>query len=625
MKKKINIYVLQICLLIVLTVVCIMVGCKEEKVYEVFDDNTLTIASGKTTKFKIIYSEKEYYGSEDLKTGINGFIEAVTEKTGAVIEKEPLEPFFYEEETYQIIIGNTGFPESDKVLSQLDFNDYAIQRDGNKIVVIGGGLGATVKALEDFSTAILEKEQVVKKYIDFTNDMSFIKTIDNEIQNITICGNDIKDYVFVLPSEETTIEDELAVMMQQEIANKQGTLLPVSSKISDGKKNIYVGNASSYAQELSVTQYTLRVNNGEVHIAAGSASAYDYAFEKFCQLFTGSSNVEITEDFEITEDLAEVFKADGNALGEKTGDVRLMFHNVYGYDRTPTIKHVRRFRLQSNVYSDYNPDMLMFQEFSAAAGTVAPSNISALGYKQIGIPTEGFRLHTPLYYKPDVLKVIEAGTFLYTFEYDKDSRVKNDTTKGVTWAVMEVIETGKRFVVMNTHMYWNVDKTDADGNSYESDDLRYMAGANIARISNATELLNILDGILAVPEYADLPVILGGDLNCRYSDVNVKSVQELYDGRIALHVIEEYGFKSAQLTAPIADTSASLCGYPKYDNYYGYYYYYGNPKKNKQKSVIDHIFYFGDSIEPLLFDIVDTTFIRKTSDHMPVYLDFNLK
>ena len=173
-------------------------------------------------------------------------------------------------------------------------------------------------------------------------------------------------------------------------------------------------------------------------------------------------------------------------------------------------------------------------------------------------------------------------------------------------------------------MYWNADWYALDGTAYDKSDLRYIAGANLARIDNVRELFVILDEIKSKPEYADIPVILGGELNSRYIDETRNSVITLHDGRIALREIEKNGMKSAQLTAPIADTRTALPGYPKYDSFYGYYYAYGNPKEDKQDTTIDHIFYMGNNLDVHVFDVVDTTFARKTSDHLPIYVDVSI-
>ncbi len=118
--------------------------------------------------------------------------------------------------------------------------------------------------------------------------------------------------------------------------------------------------------------------------------------------------------------------------------------------------------------------------------------------------------------------------------------------------------------------------------------------------------------------------MLGGDLNSKYNDLDLNTVITLHEGKIALSEIESHGMKSAQLNAPLADTRTTWCGYPKYDSFYGYYYSYGNPKKNKQKASIDHIFYMGENLDVHVFDVIDTTFARKTSDHLPIYVDVSV-
>ena len=611
--------------LIIINLFVYVSGCtKEEKTFEIYNDQVLTVASSGLSRFTVVYYEKEYNKVSDLRNKITELISQTETKTGAKLNLEPKEALIYEEDDYQILIGDTGFPETELVKAKLDYNDYAIARVGNKIVIVGGGVSSTVKALDKFNENIFGREYNIKKYIEFSDDMKYSRVVENEVESIKIGDFDIGDYDIVLPVSETTVEDEFAVMLQQEIATKEGTLLDITQKNKENRKKIFIGTAGNIAENISASEYIIAVHEGDVHIAAGSASAYDYAYEKFCQLFTEQKNNVISADLMHREDLSEQFAEAGNALGDKTGDIRLLYHNLYGYDRTPTINTRRRFRLQKCVYADYKADMIMFQEYSDAAGNEVPKNMTDIGYKCIANETDGYRLHTPIYYNPDVLEVVKSDHLLYTYEYAEDPRIKNDTTKSVAWSVMRVKETGKMFIVMNTHFYWSEDKTDLNGNNYNEDDPRYMLGSNLARIDNATQLLNVLDNLYKIPEYASLPVIVGGDMNCRYTDTDIKSIREKCQGRIALHVLTDYGLKSAQITAPISDTGSTQCGYPKYDNYYGYYYKYGGLSQNKQQSVIDHIFYKGEGLNLKLFDIIDTTFIRKTSDHLPIYADFDL-
>ena len=602
----------------------ILAGCKGGKAerHYVLDDNTMTIASDGISTFMVVYVDKEYKNNIALQDNITKLIDITKEKTNATLATDPVEALFYEKDAFQILVGNTGFPESDEVLAGLDFNDYEIRRIGNKIVIAGGSLVSTAAAVEAFYKMILTEDG--NSYVDYKSEMNVKVKGEYTVKKITIHGTDISEYTILLNENESVIENELAVMLQQTIAQASGKLLKIAKKEPENNKAIYVGSASEKVEQLKLTEYEIMAENGNLYVSAGSAAAYDRVYEILCNIFTDQETVDIVDGLSKKADLEAEFKANANMLGNKMGDLRIVVHNIFGGDRNPTINPTRRYKLQREIYIEYDADILMFQEFSPTADRTV-SGLKSAGYSEVDVKIDGIRLYTPIFYRADVVEVVEAGRYLYTYVCTTDSRVKNDSnSKGVTWAVMKIKETGKMFILLNTHMYWNADGYALDGTAYDKSDLRYIAGANLARIDNVRELFVILDEIKSKPEYADIPVILGGDLNSRYIDETRNSVITLHDGRIALREIEKNGMKSAQLTAPIADTRTALPGYPKYDSFYGYYYAYGNPKEDKQDTTIDHIFYMGNNLDVHVFDVVDTTFARKTSDHLPIYVDVSI-
>lgn len=619
-------YKIYIVLMVLISIICIvLVSCKEDDLqrHYVTDDNTMTIASAGMSDFTVVYVEKEYESNNDLQVNIGNLLEITKTKTNATLPTEVSEALFYEEEVFQILVGDTGFPESDSVIEELDFNDYEIKRIGNKIVIAGGCVQATAKAVEAFNNIISLEDGT--SYIDYENEMNVHNKGEYAVKSMTINGTDIKNFTIILNANESTIENEFAVMVQQAVAQACGKLLKISDKQPANGKAVYIGYSSERAEQLTLTEYEIAAENGNLYISAGSAAAYDVAYQALTEIFIDKESVDISDGFNRKEDLSFEFKVDANMLGDKTGDLRILSHNIFGGDRNPTINPTRRFRIQRELYEEYDADVLMLQEFSPAAQR-AVSGLKAAGYSEVPVKVNGIRLYTPIFYKKDVVEVVEAGRYLYTYVCQTDSRVKNDAnSKGVTWAVMKIKKTGKMIILLNTHMYWNADGYDLDGKAYDKSDLRYIAGANLARIDNVRELFEVLDEIKSTPEYADLPVVLGGDLNSRYIDETRNSVITLHGGRIALRELEKNGMMSAQLTVPVADVHTAYTGYPKYDSYYGYYYEYGNPKKNKQNTTIDHIFYMGSDLDVHVFDVIETTFARKTSDHLPIYVDVSVK
>ena len=105
-----------------------------------------------------------------------------------------------------------------------------------------------------------------------------------------------------------------------------------------------------------------------------------------------------------------------------------------------------------------------------------------------GNPTKEHINHEPLLYRKDRLKMLESGTEFF--------HLTLQTSKSVTWLVLEDKETGRRFAAFGTHFWWQ-------HNGKESNAIREL---------NARHILWLLADIRR-KWGADLPAILGGDLN----------------------------------------------------------------------------------------------------------------
>ena len=73
-----------------------------------------------------------------------------------------------------------------------------------------------------------------------------------------------------------------------------------------------------------------------------------------------------------------------------------------------------------------------------------------------------------------------------------------------------------------------------------------------------------------------------------------------------------------------ADDIGAYCGYPTYDEELGYYPTYGRLDNKTFDTSIDHAYIYGEGVTPLTFDIIDTSFAKKTSDHAPIVVDYRL-
>ncbi len=279
-----------------------------------------------------------------------------------------------------------------------------------------------------------------------------------------------------------------------------------------------------------------------------------------------------------------------------------MYYNVFGYNLMNTIPD--RYKVQANLIADCNPDIVCVQEFDKNHRANAKTEIESYGYSEVPVDSEGNVVYAcgknceSIFYKSDRVTLIESGGEMYpeTVTVDGiDLYGNNSNTKSMTWAIFEEKATGAKLLAVNAHFMW-------------SDSSRLTPEqANAVRVDNAKKVLaKIAEVKASKAEYADLPVIFGGDLNC-------------YDTSDPCNVLR------ASLT-PVYDLATD-----KKDNigYYGTYasydsetdtYKYGNvPAEGKG---IDHIFAYGLTVRNY-FTVTEFRALI-TSDHLPKIVDIVL-
>ncbi len=166
----------------------------------------------------------------------------------------------------------------------------------------------------------------------------------------------------------------------------------------------------------------------------------------------------------------------------------------------------------------------LFEHLAAEFGIVRGDEEEAL--RRAGAP-DGYRPpnwvnHEPLLYRKSRLKLLDSGLDFYHLSLQAE--------KSVTWAVLEDRESGRRFISFATHFWWQ-------GNGLESDTIREL---------NARHVLERVAAIRR--KWGELPVIGGGDLNCR-------------PGSLAHEVFRLAGYRNAA-DAPEHSAHRSHHGYP---------------------------------------------------------------
>lgn len=293
---------------------------------------------------------------------------------------------------------------------------------------------------------------------------------------------------------------------------------------------------------------------------------------------------------------------------QDTGALRVMYYNVYGYGKLDSIPD--RYKQQVAMIVDATPDVLCTQEFDSRHRENEKELLLEEGYAEVpvqgrsGCVYRGKSINCEaMFYRTDKLNLLESGGELYPEYVDVDGKSlygNNGNTKSTTWAVFEQKSTGKIFLCVNTHFMW----TDTQKLTVEE--------ANTVRVDNAQRVLALIDRVCASKEeYADIPVIFGGDLNCRpNSDPYNLLCDSLTLAATAAAEYEEYWYYGV---------------YATYDEESGTYQA-GEPKKPDPEAevinIIDHAFVKNMTVNSYLAVTEQRALI--TSDHLPWVVDVTL-
>lgn len=171
---------------------------------------------------------------------------------------------------------------------------------------------------------------------------------------------------------------------------------------------------------------------------------------------------------------------------------RLYDQNIWG-NMAEDQRIANRNHLIRDLILTYEPDACCFQECNPSTSRAGDTAIQGLlAGRYIEVPTTaGARNYTPVFYRPDLWRLIDSGWHLYTGGPERN----DGNSKSITWAVLEHRDTAARIGVCSTHFWWKND-TPLD---------------NRQRLQNADELYGVIQAMET--RYA-VPVLAGGDLNC---------------------------------------------------------------------------------------------------------------
>lgn len=235
------------------------------------------------------------------------------------------------------------------------------------------------------------------------------------------------------------------------------------------------------------------------------------------------------------------------------------------------------------MYKAYLPEVICLQEYAKQMHQHMYPDLQEMGYETAAMPEEGN--YTPIFYDTKRVQLIETAYYSHDLPYN------NHGTKSFTTAVFKLKKNGKKFIVVNTHLWW---KSEAA-----------MQGSDDARLH---QLQRIMVTTRQLWEKYDCPVFLMGDMNC-----NLKSV--------ALSNVLNHGYKPAWKIA--TEYGDLRCGHHKCskDGFSR-----DQNKPDDGTGCIDHFLVFDpeNKVEVKVFMRDYAWYTVKLTDHYPNYADINL-
>ena len=547
----------------------------------------LTLAAEGKSEF-VIYRSKAL-GDQSL-AAINKLVAAIRSEAGVGIkivtdwgdagEKA-------EADLCAILVGETSFSESD-VLDSLKMTQYLITADSNKLIIGGPDDEGTADAIEAFiKDFVTGKGQT----LTFSADQTVLnKGKYPEDSYLSCLGVPIEKYRIVIPADAdiavTRCAAEIAARLTQ-LTGMRYPLLTDAEATDEGAYEILIGQTARTTVSVAPYSYDISAKGKTVQVVADSIYAYDEAAYVFVTDLAPLRNpMPITEETWRRKDLTTELKSDSPSIFDRSGEVRVLIHNIWGNTSEGNIDG-RMFQTAA-VYEEYRPDVIGLQECSPGARGGQNSIIrllGKLGYTEVPAQSTNTSKnnYTPLLYNAETVKLIEYGYRLYEGQNDSGS-------KGLTWGVFETVKTGETFAVLSTHYWWKSEK--------QQDTLD--------RESNARESL---DTVAMITEKYHCPVVLGGDFNCNPSSS-------------PYGVLTKGGLRDVQSWAKKTENMHTHHTYPTFHAETGLWDDPVYPAANYSRS-IDHIFATGN-LTPERFDVVTDLYAILSSDHCPLIFDFSI-
>lgn len=552
----------------------------------------LVIAEDGKSEF-VIWVEQSLWNQTDVKAQVRDLQTFIKNKTGVELEISGDRYFDMEggDESPAILIGSTKSAANYEPESPMMVGDFIVGMSGDKILIYAEHSVGAITGIKYFINKILSEQEGTK--LTFGESDSLTYNVEYGIDTITCVDSELSEYKIVIPKAADVSEEIFAYTLRYHLLKNYGYELSVTDDSrSESEYEILIGNTSRSNVTPEENGYAVVVNGKKLQMTADGMLGweglhnyvmYDLFKSTLAAKYTLSQDFDVNKKTDLSLDDGSYFTAN------RTGDVRYMVYNVYGYGEGGPIS--MRQQLQQDIISAYLPDIIGFQEYTATFHKNLTPLLIELGYTAVEVDTtiDGVEYvnFTPMFYRADKLTQKAAG-----FNIQLNANPK-ELTKTTTWAVFETAE-GKELGAVTAHFMWS-----GDSLAKNHEELRRQHASDIVALANKLR-----------SEYG-VPVIFGGDLNCSLSSAPV-------------NILTEGGFAIAQNVAPEGsrNNNNGHHGYAVYDTVNKQYTGVFIPK-GKYTGSIDHLF-ATEGVTVKGFATLCSYYTAIASDHSPLIMDIEL-
>ena len=580
-----------ICVIAVFLFCCLLNGCQKEADY-------LNIVENGQTEYVIVRSQNAKKWEIEAAVRFRDTLNAVTGAEIQIKDDFEREGTAYVRTDKEIIIGSTNRENEFETDYDSFKNGFSIFSSDSRLVILAGSPSGMDAALEQFFSDFLcispgNDTASADKLAELTISSDYKATSRFDSSELPYLGIPLKDYTIVKDSGDY-ITKRYCILLKELIAKISGSEPTVAEEKRGSGGNLMIKIDSTVGDG----NFCISISGTDITISFADYYGFGAALEWLRREYESRGYFDFRDSSTVNGNymlyLDKTTASDEYAF-KRAGAVRVMFNNILWHDSSGLagrldrdVPSAERHRLTAEMVSVYQPDVLGLQEVSKQERMGMNGIVTLLsdaGYTEVKNTDilEMASSCTPIFYREDAVTLIASG-----FKIFDNQPTNPDTSKSMTWGVFESKADSSRYMVVSTHM------------CTENDDIGAL---------QATELIEVVNAVTA--EY-DCPVIVGGDFNAAYDEKTYKTFTETA------------GYLNARELAAVSTKVRSYQTYPKYDEKLGIMQPVGDVTIDNRGSV-DHIILDNtDKLTVNVFGVVVDECSRSASDHLPIFMDFDL-